>query len=60
MLLASRGISNYLLKGNAKLRRLRQEGRECTVKLDALKPTKTLSTRQMDMEEEKTYDKDFM
>ena len=32
-----KGISNYLLKENAKLKKPRKEIKECTVKLDVLK-----------------------
>ena len=64
---ASKGISNYLLKENAKLKRSRKEIKECTVKLDVLKNNRTnlqsrsnatdnidsKGNRQEDIEEEK-------
>ena len=67
MSIASKGISNYLLKENAKLKRPIKEIKECTVKLDVLKNNRTnlqsrsyatdnidsRGNRQEDMEEEK-------
>ena len=67
MSIASKGITNYLLKENAKLKRPRKEIKECSVKLDVLRNNKksfqensiatdntaSSKTREDDMEEEK-------